>query len=174
MYKPLAKWTRDRLAATSGSGRPIKLRELTEEACEIFAKDPNFLRQEVYPIIAGTIQDVIAATRRNTGNGGRAGTHEPPVVAGQEPAPKIYPWREHTKAGWVLLTTMNRGMLKEAIGERKIQLDAGRRRVLFLEALGRGLRNNEETVGERYDAEQIESLRRRYEKGTAEQEEAGV
>lgn len=170
MYKPLAKWARDRIKTMNGSGRPIKLREMTEEACTIFAKDPNFLKQEVYPIIAGTIQDVLATTRRATG--GRVNVNDPSseLRAGSEQADRIFPWREHTKAGWVLLTTMNRGMLKEAIGERKIQLDAGRRRIMFLEALAKGLRGNEETVGQRYDADQIEALRRRYEQGTAEHE----
>jgi hypothetical protein len=162
MYKPLVDWTKTRIAEAR-SGEALVIADLTQEALKVFAKDPGFLQQEIAPIIADQIRSVIALTRKHPSGSNNT------TRAGESLTTNIQ-WREHTKAGWVLLTSMNRLQLREAIGERKMQIEAHSRRVLFLQALANGLKDAEQTVGERYDTEQILALRRRYEDGTAAQE----
>jgi uncharacterized membrane protein (DUF106 family) len=60
MYGPLVQWCRKRMQEQEG---PIDLPQLTEEAMEIFAKDPKFLRTQVYPLVYTQLRAVLAATR---------------------------------------------------------------------------------------------------------------
>ena len=161
MYKPLVEWTKQRLSQSNG--KPVKLADLAEEATVKFGHDPQFLKQQIYPIISEQIRAVLAMTRKHSGQSNNGVMH----AGAEEGEERTILWREHTRAGYVLLTAMTRAQLREAIGERKNQVDSHNRRILFLEALAHGLKNDRQTVGQRYDSSQIESLRRRYEDGTA-------
>lgn len=159
MYKPLVKWVHEHLQA----GRASKAPELTDEAIEEFRHDDNFLKGEFRNFLYAQIRDILAQTRGPIMVNTKMGT----PVMGNGLQPVVVTWQEHIKSkGHMFLTDMRKADLTEAINERKHRIQAEGRRLLFLEAVRRGLKDGKQTVGERYDAEQLESMRRRYEEGT--------
>jgi hypothetical protein len=153
VYKPLVAWAQEQIAAQSGA---VDLPEIAREALTKFGTDPEFLTTEVYQLIYTQLTYVMAATRKTQ-----------PVVG----STTLIRWREHTSRGYLLLTEMTRIDLKEAISTRIGVVQEHERRIKFLSVLRKGLTDDRMTVGQRFDAEQIESLRRRYVEGTAAAEE---
>jgi hypothetical protein len=156
MYRPLIAWAQEQIALLQSGA--VDLPEIARKGLAKFGTDPEFLRTEVYELIYTQLKYVMATTRGTQRALGSTTT-------------TLIRWREHTSRGYLLLTEMTRIDLKEAIAERIGIVQEQERRVKFLSALRKGLTDDRMTVGQRFDAEQIESLRRRYVEGTAAAEE---
>jgi hypothetical protein len=164
MYRPLTDWVNKKLDATKA---PLRSADLVDEAIDRFRRDPNFLANEFRTFLLGEIRAILAQTRGPIILPTHLGTR---VISNSEvlTSSPVVRWREQTAKGHMLLTEMRRPDLTEAIGYRRHAHQALGRRLLFLEAIRRGLPDDKQTVGERYEAEQLEALRRRYEQGTGE------
>lgn len=157
MFRPLIEWARERMATDPGA---IRLPELTDEALDIFAADPKFLRTEVRNLIYQQLAYAFAVSR------GVQRRIRPLELNGETTT--IIRWREHTSRGHLLLTSMTRTDLSEAITLRNALIEGQKERINFLSALQAELSNDTITVGERFSNDQIENLRRRYISTTAE------
>lgn len=163
MYKPLVTWVHERLK----DDKPVKATDLTDEAIDQFRKDNAFITGEFRTFLYQEIRQILALTRGPIAV--TTNLNQPPLANGLvSPIISQIRWREHVgEKGYMLLPQMTRADLSIAIRERKGRMEHEGRRVLFLEAVRKGLKDAKQTVGERWDGEQLEAMRRRYEKGTA-------